>query len=81
MPKCEMSEHMLACVDRCSVNTDYGKALYNYEAVEIVHLFFTSVFFFILEVTDETQRRFQVPVSTWTIPVCEEDWDQGQLLI
>ncbi|KAK3568004.1 hypothetical protein QTP86_028604 [Hemibagrus guttatus] len=29
-------------------------------------------------VTDETQRKFQVPVSTWSIPVCDEDWDQEE---
>ncbi|XP_026990272.2 gametocyte-specific factor 1 [Tachysurus fulvidraco] len=30
------------------------------------------------EVTDETQCKFQVPVSTWTIPVCDEDWDEEE---
>ncbi|KAL7875923.1 hypothetical protein AOLI_G00108860 [Acnodon oligacanthus] len=26
----------------------------------------------------ESQHRFQVPVNTWTIPVCDEDWDQEE---
>lgn len=49
-------------------------------------MFYTSkahlnvIFGLISAVTDDTQRKFQVPVSTWTIPVCDEDWDQGQLL-
>ncbi|XP_053485194.1 gametocyte-specific factor 1 isoform X1 [Ictalurus furcatus] len=30
-------------------------------------------------VTDETQGKFQNPVSTWTIPTCEEDWDQEEV--
>ncbi|KAI5104224.1 gametocyte-specific factor 1 isoform X2 [Silurus meridionalis] len=29
-------------------------------------------------ITDDTQRKFQVPVSTWTIPVCDEDWDEEE---
>ncbi|XP_072543727.1 gametocyte-specific factor 1 [Salminus brasiliensis] len=26
----------------------------------------------------ETQRKFQVPVNNWTIPACDEDWDQEE---
>ncbi|XP_062850289.1 gametocyte-specific factor 1 isoform X2 [Trichomycterus rosablanca] len=33
---------------------------------------------YVLVETAKTQLKFQVPVSTWTIPVCDEDWDQEQ---
>lgn len=80
MHKHELSHHMSTCVDRCSVNTDYGKNFYDFVTDKMVkRLCFTPVQCF-SAVTDETQRKYQVPVSTWTIPVCDEDWDQGQLL-
>ncbi|XP_068078857.1 gametocyte-specific factor 1 [Danio rerio] len=25
---------------------------------------------------DKTDSKFQIPVSTWTAPVCDEDWDE-----
>ncbi|XP_077085670.1 gametocyte-specific factor 1 isoform X1 [Siphateles boraxobius] len=25
----------------------------------------------------KTDSKFQIPVSTWTAPVCDEDWDEG----
>lgn len=27
--------------------------------------------------SDKTDSKFQIPVSTWTAPVCDEDWDEG----
>ncbi|XP_016119215.1 gametocyte-specific factor 1 [Sinocyclocheilus grahami] len=26
--------------------------------------------------SDKTDSKFQIPVSTWTAPVCDEDWDE-----
>ncbi|XP_077085672.1 gametocyte-specific factor 1 isoform X3 [Siphateles boraxobius] len=26
----------------------------------------------------KTDSKFQIPVSTWTAPVCDEDWDEGR---
>ncbi|XP_043099189.1 gametocyte-specific factor 1 [Puntigrus tetrazona] len=26
--------------------------------------------------SDKTDGKFQIPVSTWTAPVCDEDWDE-----
>uniref|UniRef100_A0A8C1DRS3 CHHC U11-48K-type domain-containing protein n=1 Tax=Cyprinus carpio carpio TaxID=630221 RepID=A0A8C1DRS3_CYPCA len=26
--------------------------------------------------SDKTDSNFQIPVSTWTAPVCDEDWDE-----
>lgn len=80
MPKHELSHHMSTCVDRCSVNTDCGKNFYNFLTDKMVqHFCFTPVQCF-SAVPDESQRKFQVPVSTWTVPACDEDWDQGQFL-
>lgn len=39
MPKHELSGHMSTCVDRCSVNTDYGKALYDFVTDSMVQHF------------------------------------------
>lgn len=40
-----------------------------------------SVFSAMLKVTrDKTDSKFQIPVGTWTAPVCDEDWDEGKTL-
>uniref|UniRef100_A0A673LHU9 CHHC U11-48K-type domain-containing protein n=1 Tax=Sinocyclocheilus rhinocerous TaxID=307959 RepID=A0A673LHU9_9TELE len=31
--------------------------------------------------SDKTDSKFQIPVSTWTAPVCDEDWDEGMTQI
>uniref|UniRef100_A0A8C2CB14 Gametocyte-specific factor 1-like n=1 Tax=Cyprinus carpio TaxID=7962 RepID=A0A8C2CB14_CYPCA len=31
--------------------------------------------------SDKTDSNFQIPVSTWTAPVCDEDWDEGNTSI
>uniref|UniRef100_A0A4W4GSS5 CHHC U11-48K-type domain-containing protein n=1 Tax=Electrophorus electricus TaxID=8005 RepID=A0A4W4GSS5_ELEEL len=30
--------------------------------------------------TVESKRKFEIPINTWTMPTCDEDWDQGDLL-
>lgn len=30
--------------------------------------------------SEKTDSKFQIPVSTWTAPVCDEDWDEGKTL-
>lgn len=45
----------------------------------LIHSFSTIYNTYILVQSSEIQRKIHIPVSTWTMPVCDEDWDQGQL--